>query len=216
MSRLECKSLWRTRSPNDPLRVHRQWLSDPALIRGPQIMKTLLAILAMVALSAPANALESMWEEGARLRVVRRQCAPKRVHHRSHKPHHVRPKEPVRVVVDPSPPVGVGALCVDRRVDVVSTPRQTIDKAKDDAQTQWRAKTQFLAGGVYMDPSLSEDQKWLCSITDARDSASGKLSEASGALLGHSGELYRCYFSARPCRSDMQTGDEDTDPGDDR
>jgi hypothetical protein len=101
---------------------------------------------------------------------------------------------------------------VERRIDVVSTPRQTIDKAKDDAQTQWRAKTQFLAGGVYMDPSLAEDQKWLCSITDARDSASGKLSEASGALLGHSGELYRCYFSARPCRSNLEVGDDTDDP----
>jgi hypothetical protein len=186
-------------------------MSDPALIRGTKIMKTLIAVLALIALSCPAHALESMWEEGAHVRVVHRKCLPKHRHHRQHKPHHVRQKDdPPRIVV-PSVPAGIGAECVERRIDVVSTPRQTIDRAKDDAQTQWRAKTQFLAGGVYMDPSLAEDQKWLCSITDARDAASGKLSEASGALLGHSGELYRCYFSARPCRSNLEQEDDDTD-----
>jgi Flp pilus assembly protein CpaB len=170
------------------------------------MMRAFISALVLLALAGPANALESMWQERSHGRSIHRRCVHKRIHHRREP--RTWQREPVRPVIVSSEPVGVGAQCVERRIDVVSTPRQTIEDAKKDAQTQWRAKAQFLTGGVYMDPSLAESQKWLCSITDARDAVSGKLSEAASTVMGNSGELYRCYFSARPCRSDVEHGDE--------
>lgn len=169
-------------------------------------MRTILAALLVLAFSVPASAFERFWETPEVRQVYHH---PKR-HWRPHRKHryHRAPREVVRTVVITTEPIGVGSQCVDQRVDVISTPHQTVEAAKDAAQTQWRAKAQFLAGGIYMDPRWSEDQKWLCSITDPRDSASSKVSETTGKLLGNSGELYRCYFSARPCRSNMQFGDE--------
>jgi hypothetical protein len=170
-------------------------------------MRTVLSVFLLLALIAPASAFERFWETPEARPVYHVQKHYRR-HYRRHHYRRSAPREVVRTVVITTEPIGIGAQCVDQRVDVISTPHQTVEAAKDAAQTQWRAKAQFLAGGIYMDPRWSEDQKWLCSITDPRDSASSKVSETTGKLLGNSGELYRCYFSARPCRSNMQFGDE--------
>jgi hypothetical protein len=168
-------------------------------------MRLILSAVLLLFLTAPASAF-NFWET-PEARPVYHASKHYRRHYRPR--HHRRAaREVVRTVVITTEPIGIGSQCVDQRVDVISTPHQTIDDAKSAAQTQWRAKAQFLAGGIYMDPKWSEDQKWLCSITDPRDSASSKVSETTGRLLGNSGELYRCYFSARPCRSNMQFGDE--------
>ena len=166
-------------------------------------MRLLLSVLLSLAFVGPASAWESTWNDSGVRRIIHHRPKCRR-HHRRSTPF----RDVVRTVVITTEPIGVGPQCVDRIVDVISTPHQTIEAAKDAAQTQWRAKAQFMVGGIYMDPRLSEDQKWLCSITDPRDSASSKVSETTGKLLGNSGELYRCYFSARPCRSNMQFGDE--------
>jgi hypothetical protein len=169
-------------------------------------MRTVLFVILLLVLTAPASAFD-FWETPEVRQVYH---APKhyRPHYRRHHYRRSAPREVVRTVVITTEPIGIGSQCVDQRVDVISTPHQTVEAAKDAAQTQWRAKAQFLAGGIYMDPRWSEDHKWLCSITDPRDSASSKVSETTGRLLGNSGELYRCYFSARPCRSGVQFGDD--------
>lgn len=171
--------------------------------RAEDHMKLILAVCLVLAFSYPASALETVWNEASAHRIIHHRPKCRRRHHRP-----AQSRNTVRTVVITTEPIGIGPQCVDQRVDVISTPHQTVEAAKDAAQTQWRAKAQFLAGGIYMDPRWSADQKWLCSITDPRDSASSKVSETTGKLLGNSGELYRCYFSARPCRSNMQFGDE--------
>lgn len=165
------------------------------------------AILALCTFSIPASAtMRCFWCDHEFRSAVSRH------HHKHHKPkrhHRSEPAHTERKVIIHVEPESVGSQCVDQRVTVVSTPHQDEITAREAAEMQWRARAQFMVGGLYMDPSLSKDRKWLCSITDPRDAISGTLSEATAKLAGKSGELYRCYFSARPCRANIEFDDHE-------
>jgi hypothetical protein len=141
----------------------------------------------------------SYWYDGHRFHKIKRNSYRKKKHHRKAKPS-------VKKTRHGTPLISLRDLprCDDRMFSVTSTPHQTIDEAKRAARKLWRAQTQMLIGGAYMNPERSTDRKWLCEITDPLDAARDKM---AGNI-----ELYRCYFAARPCRemieeeSDLQRG----------
>lgn len=173
------------------------------------MIRMFLALIALAFMASDAMAtMRCFWcSDGYRSAVSRHHKKVR--HHRPKRHHHQEPKHTERKVIIHVEPENLGAQCVDRRVTVVSTPHQDEITAREAAEMQWRARAQFMVGGLYMDPSLSRDQKWLCSITDPRDSISGTLSEATAKITGKTGELYRCYFSARPCRANIQFDDHE-------
>lgn len=157
--------------------------------------RILLALIALAFMASDASAtMRCFWCDHEFRSAVSRH------HHRHHKTkrhHRSEPAHTERKVIIHVEPDHIGSECVDQRISVVSSPHQKIDVAQDAARTQWSARAQYMVGGLYMDPSISRDRKWLCSVTSAADSV-------RDATLP---KLYRCYFSARPCRQNIQFDD---------
>lgn len=162
------------------------------------MIRMFLALIALAFMASDAMAtMRCFWcSDGYRSAVSRHH---KTRHHKPKRHHHEGPKHTERKVIIHVEPENLGAECVDQRISVVSSPHHKIDVAQDAARTQWSARTQYTVGGLYMDPAISRDRKWLCSVTNADDSV-------RDATLP---KLYRCYFSARPCRKNIQFDDHE-------
>ena len=90
--------------------------------------------------------------------------------------------------------------CLPAEVDVLSTEHQSEDNAREAARKLWMAKVQWSLGGQYMDLDEAAHIRWRCGPSNAHDTASGRLSEAAGALTGKGGQNVRCALWAYPCR----------------
>lgn len=72
---------------------------------------------------------------------------------------------------------------------------QTIENAKARAITSFTGATRFQFGEVYLDFSLAEDVKILCSPSSVSDTITSKIQEKV-----FNTEYFRCEVQARPCR----------------
>lgn len=91
--------------------------------------------------------------------------------------------------------------CLNATLDVLSTEHSTEDNAREAARKLMMAKIQWTAGGQYMDLSNAADIRWRCSASNAHDTVSGRLSEATAKLTGREGQNVRCALWVKPCKA---------------
>jgi hypothetical protein len=101
--------------------------------------------------------------------------------------------------------------CLPNFVDVTSTEHTNEENGKEAATKMWMAKVQWHHGSKYMDLDNASNKQDGCSKSNAMDTMSGRISEATNKLIGQEGQNIRCVIIARPCRMVLKPA-----PGNDR
>ena len=94
--------------------------------------------------------------------------------------------------------------CLSVFIDVTSTEHTNAENGMEAAKKMWMAKTQWHHGSKYMDVDNAGDYRAGCSKSNAMDTMSGRLSEATNKLIGQEGQNVRCVIVARPCRMQLE------------
>ena len=95
-------------------------------------------------------------------------------------------------------------ICLRSYVKIVSTEHTNKANAMEAAKKMWAAAAQWEEGSQYMSLDLAEDYREHCGPSNAMDTMSGRISEATNKLIGQEGQNLRCVIRARPCRAVMQ------------
>lgn len=137
---------------------------------------------------------DDRWE---RVRVVYRRAPTHHHHERPYREANLHYRTPDRDDRHDDP----RGQCLGTTLDVLSTEHQSEENARESARKLIMAKIQWLHGSQFMDLGNAADMRWRCSASNAHDTVSGRLSEATAKLTGREGQNVRCALWVRPCKA---------------
>lgn len=95
-------------------------------------------------------------------------------------------------------------VCATDTIEVISTEHTNEENAREAGRKMLMAAIQWRIGGAYMDLSLAEEFREHCGPSNAMDTMSSRISEATNKLIGQEGQNVRCIMRARPCRARLE------------